>query len=143
MFSPQKGRCTEGLRFQVGLLKTAPESPYCRPCRAPPSPQQPDVAEHHFGLCQKVTVQEASTGHWKGQYPWPFGRDPNSSSSDVTSRVTDCNSYVCNPGSLKEGTETSRPVTTTAVPLSDRILARLLRENLNMRCTCCLLIPTL
>ncbi len=24
-------------------------------------------------------AQEASTGHWKGQYPWPFGRDPNSS----------------------------------------------------------------
>ncbi len=27
----------------------------------------------------KITAQEASTGHWKGQYPWPFGRDPNSS----------------------------------------------------------------
>ncbi len=24
-------------------------------------------------------AQEATTGHWKGQYPWPFGRDPNSS----------------------------------------------------------------
>ncbi len=24
-------------------------------------------------------AQEASTGHWKGQYPSPFGRDPNSS----------------------------------------------------------------
>ncbi len=24
-------------------------------------------------------AQETSTGHWKGQYPWPFGRDPNSS----------------------------------------------------------------
>ncbi len=27
VFSPQTGRSTEGLRFQVGLLKTAPESP--------------------------------------------------------------------------------------------------------------------
>ncbi len=50
-------------------------------------------------------------------------------------------SYVCNPRSLKEGTVTSRPVATTAVPpLSGWILARLLSENLNMRCTCCLLI---
>ncbi len=46
VFSPQTGRSTEGLRFQVGLLKTAPESPYCRPCRAPPSPRQPNVEEH-------------------------------------------------------------------------------------------------
>ncbi len=30
-------------------------------------------------LRQKVGAQEVSTGHWKGQYPWPFGRDPNSS----------------------------------------------------------------
>ncbi len=35
-------------------------------------------------LCQKEAAQEASTGHWKGQYPWPFGRDPNSSVTDVT-----------------------------------------------------------
>ncbi len=27
VFSPQTGRSTEGLRFRVGLLKTAPESP--------------------------------------------------------------------------------------------------------------------
>ncbi len=26
---------------------------------------------------QKVTAREASMRHWKGQYPWPFGRDPN------------------------------------------------------------------
>ncbi len=45
MFSPQTGRSTEGLRFRVDLLKTAPESPTCRPCRAPPSPRQLDVAE--------------------------------------------------------------------------------------------------
>ncbi len=44
VFSPQMDRSTEGLRFQVSLLKTTPESPYCRPC--PPSPQQPNVAEH-------------------------------------------------------------------------------------------------
>ncbi len=46
MWNQFPGRSTEGFRFQVGLLKTAPESPYCRPCRAPPSPRQPDVAEH-------------------------------------------------------------------------------------------------
>ncbi len=46
VFSPQTGRSTEGLRFQVGLLKTVPESPYCRPCRALPFPRQPNVAEH-------------------------------------------------------------------------------------------------
>ncbi len=31
VFSPQTGRSTEGLRFQVGLLKTAPESPTVDP----------------------------------------------------------------------------------------------------------------
>ncbi len=42
--------------------------------------------------------------------------------------------YVCNPRSLKEGTETSRPVATAPVPpLSGRAPARLLSENLNMR----------
>ncbi len=52
--------------------------------------------------------------------------------------------YVCNPRSLKEGTEMSRPVATAPVPpLSGRALARLLSENLNMRCTCCQLILTL
>ncbi len=69
-------------------------------------------------LRQKIAAQEASTGHWKGQYPWPFGRDPNSS--------------------------VLRPVTTAPVPpLSGRTPARLLSENLNMRCTCCLFMLTL
>ncbi len=55
-----------------------------------------------------------------------------------------CLGYVCNPRSLKEGTETSRPVATAPVPpLSARAPAQLLSENLNMRCTCCLLILTL
>ncbi len=40
-------------------------------------------------LRQKVTAQEASMGHWKGPYPWPFSRDPIRLSSDMTSRVTD------------------------------------------------------
>ncbi len=35
-------------------------------------------------LHQKEGAQVASTGHWKGQYPWPFGRDPNSSVTNVT-----------------------------------------------------------
>ncbi len=34
-------------------------------------------------------IWKASTGHWKGQYPWPFGRIPIRRSSDVMSRVTD------------------------------------------------------
>ncbi len=52
--------------------------------------------------------------------------------------------YVCKPRSLKEGTEMSRHVTTAAVPtLSSRMPARHLSENLNMRCTCCLLKLTL
>ncbi len=45
VFSPQTGRSTEGPRFRVGLLKTAPESPTVDPVRAPPSPRQLDVAE--------------------------------------------------------------------------------------------------
>ncbi len=53
VFSSQMGRSTEGLRFQAGLLKTAPESPYCRPCQTPPSPRQPDVAEN---ACVNSTV---------------------------------------------------------------------------------------
>ncbi len=28
---------------------------------------------------KKIGAQEASMGHWKGQYKWPFGRDPKSS----------------------------------------------------------------
>ncbi len=94
-------------------------------------------------LRQKITAQEASTGHWKGQYPWPFGRDPNSWRREwPTDRER--LGYVCNPRSLKEGTETSRPVATAPVPpLSGRIPARLLSENLNMRCTCCLFMLTL
>ncbi len=83
-------------------------------------------------------------GTLEGAYPWPFGRDPNSSflRRDVESEPTDREhlGYVCNPRSLKEGTETSRPVATAPVPpLSGRAPARLLSENLNMRCTCCLL----
>ncbi len=31
------------------------------------------------GLRQKRGAQEAPTGHWKGQHPWRFGREPNSS----------------------------------------------------------------
>ncbi len=70
-------------------------------------------------LRQKITAQEASTGHWKGQYPWPFGRDPNSS-------------------------VLRRDVATAPVPpLSGRAPARLRSENLNMRCTCCLFMLTL
>ncbi len=88
-------------------------------------------------LCQKIGAQEASTGHWKGPYPWPFGRDPNSS---VTRRDSEwpterkCLGYVCNPHSLKEGTETSRALAMAGSP------AWLLSENLNMCCTCCLFI---
>ncbi len=77
-------------------------------------------------LRQKVTAHEASTGHWKGQYPWPFGRDLNSTvirrdvESDRLIRIR--LGYVCNPRSLKEGTEMSRPVATAALsPLSGRI----------------------
>ncbi len=55
--------------------------------------------------------QEAYTGCWKGQLLWRFGRDPNSS---VIRRDSEWPTererlgYVCNPRSLKEGTETSR-----------------------------------
>ncbi len=54
--------------------------------------------------------QEVYTGRWKGQLLWRFGRDPNSS----TERERP--DYVCNPRSLREGTETSCPVATVAVP---------------------------
>ncbi len=49
--------------------------------------------------------------------------------------------YVCNPHSLKEGTETSRPVATVAVPpLSCRVTCSApQRKHELMRCTCCLL----
>ncbi len=49
--------------------------------------------------------------------------------------------YVCNPRSLKEGTETSRPVATVAVPpLSCRVSGSApQRKHELMRCTCCLL----
>ncbi len=49
--------------------------------------------------------------------------------------------YVCNPRSLKEGTETSRPVATVAVPpLSCRVTGSApQRKHELMRCTCCLL----
>ncbi len=108
VFSPQMDRSTEGLRFQVSLLKTTPESPYCRPC--PPSPQQPNVAEHPASGPHSVNPWEPVEG-------W------------VPYVETVWIPYV------------SRPVATAAVPpLSGRIPARLLSENLNMRCTCCLLI---
>ncbi len=73
----------------------------------------------------------------RGPYPWPFGRDPNSS---VTRRDSEwpterkCLGYVCNPHSLKEGTETSCTLAMAGSP------AWLLSENLNMCCTCCLFI---
>ncbi len=53
--------------------------------------------------------------------------------------------YICNPRSLKEGTETSHPVATAAVPPRWAAGSRFgsSSENLNMRCTCCLLILTL
>ncbi len=63
--------------------------------------------------------QEVYTGRWKGQLLWRFGRDPNSS---VIRRDSEWPTererlgYVCNPRSLREGTETSRPVATVAVP---------------------------
>ncbi len=49
--------------------------------------------------------------------------------------------YVCNPRSLKEGTETPRPVATVAVPpLSCRVTGSApQRKHELMRCTCCLL----
>ncbi len=49
--------------------------------------------------------------------------------------------YVCNPRSLKEGTETSRPVATVAVPpLSCRVSGSApQRKHELMQCTCCLL----
>ncbi len=53
--------------------------------------------------------QEVYTGRWKGQLLWRFGRDPNSTERERLG-------YVCNPRSLKEGTEMSRPVATVAVP---------------------------
>ncbi len=86
VFSPQTGRSTEGLRFQVGLLNNAPESPYFRPCQAHPSPRQPDVAEHPAPGPHSMNPWEPVEGSvpyvetvWKGQYPWYFGRDHNSS----------------------------------------------------------------
>ncbi len=63
--------------------------------------------------------QEVYKGRWKGKLLWCFGRDPNSS---VIRRDSEWPTererlgYVCNPRSLKEGTETSRPVATVAVP---------------------------
>ncbi len=49
--------------------------------------------------------------------------------------------YVCNPRSLKEGTETSRPVATVGVPpLSCRVTGSApQRKHELMRCTCCIL----
>ncbi len=71
--------------------------------------------------------QEVYTGRWKGQLLWRFGRDPNSS---VIRRDSEWPTererlgYVCNPRSLKEGTETSHPVATVAVPpLGGRVSA--------------------
>ncbi len=78
--------------------------------------------------------QEVYTGRWKGQLLWRFGRDPNSS---VIRRDSEWPTererlgYVCNPRSLKEGTETSRPVATVAVHRwAAGSLARLLSENM-------------
>ncbi len=69
------------------------------------------------GLHQRG-VQEARTGHWKGQHPWSFGRDSYLSGHWQDSEwPTEGNvSLGCNPSSLKEGTETSRPAATAAVP---------------------------
>ncbi len=55
--------------------------------------------------------QEAYTGCWKGQLLWRFGQNPNSSGHPTWEWPTDREhlGYVCNPHSLKEGTETSRP----------------------------------
>ncbi len=64
--------------------------------------------------------QEVYTGRWKGQLLWRFGRDPNSSGNGELKRERRTErerlGYVCNPRSLREGTETSRPVATVAVP---------------------------
>ncbi len=49
--------------------------------------------------------------------------------------------YVCNPRSLKEGTETSHPIATVTVPtLSFWVIGSApQRKHELMRCTCCLL----
>ncbi len=63
--------------------------------------------------------QEVYTGRWKGQLLWRFGRDPNSlviRRDSAWSTERELLGYICNPRSLKEGTETSRPVATVAVP---------------------------
>ncbi len=46
------------------------------------------------GLHQKWT-QEVRIRHWKGQHPWRFGRDPNSSVTGVTRSDRMKGNYVC------------------------------------------------
>ncbi len=93
-------------------------------------------------------AQEASTGHWKGQYPWPFGRDPNSS---VLRRDVESDRLIGNVSVTYVTLVPWRRERRRHVP-SPRLLyhrwagrspARLLSENLNMRCTCCLFMLTL
>ncbi len=88
--------------------------------------------------------QEAYTGHWKGQLLWRFGRDPNfivirRDSEWPTERER--LGYVCNPRSLKEGTETSRRHSrcTTAELPGHRLGSAPQWKHELMRCTCCLL----
>ncbi len=79
-----------------------------------------------------------------GQLLWRFGRDPNSS---VIRRDSEWPTererlgYVCNPRSLKEGTETLLPIATVAVPpLSCWVTGSAPQwKHELMRCTCCLL----
>ncbi len=65
--------------------------------------------------------QEVYTGRWKGQLLWRFGRDPNSS---VIRRDSEWPTererlgYVCNPRSLREGTETGDAMIACQCPLA-------------------------
>ncbi len=116
---------------------------YCLGCSRNSSSWPSLCRARPYGLPYRKD-QEAYTGHWKGQLRWCFGKDPNSSVIQHDSEwPTDRKrlSYVCKPHSLKEGTETSRPIATVAVPLlSCRFTGSApQRKHELMRCTCCLL----
>ncbi len=131
----------------VMTLGIETNSPLCRGCGFRSVPFQwtghpfPELSKYHWVGCTGTAVidllcvspvlssnrgfRRLMQGTARGSICGAFLGIPTSSVTDMTLKVTDWREhlcYFCNPHSLKEGTETSRPVATVAVPpLSGRV----------------------
>ncbi len=98
------------------------------------------------GLHQRG-VQEARTGHWKGQHPWSFGWDSYLSVTDRTRsdrlKGNVSVTYVTLVPWRRERRLHVPPPQLLYHPWAAGSLVRRLSQNLRMRCTCCLVILAL